>query len=212
MDIQSFRDWSHIDVHRSSEGLRRDLRDGNVSEASHEQRTEGRHRHRRVARHRRGSGEGLSGSQLPRGGDVPLDPAAAIRRSLAVAGDIGEPETADRVVAEALARFGRIDTLVNNAGIFMAKPFTAYTADDFAAKVSTNLAGFFHITQRAAAEMLKQRSGHIVSITTSLTDHALADVPSVLASLTKGGSTRPPSRWPSSSPTRACGSMRSRPA
>jgi NAD(P)-dependent dehydrogenase (short-subunit alcohol dehydrogenase family) len=104
-----------------------------------------------------------------------------------VAGDIGEPETADRIVAEALARFGRIDTLVNNAGIFMAKPFTAYTADDFAAKVSTNLAGFFHITQRAAAEMLKQRSGHIVSITTSLTDHALADVPSVLASLTKGG-------------------------
>jgi NAD(P)-dependent dehydrogenase (short-subunit alcohol dehydrogenase family) len=104
-----------------------------------------------------------------------------------VAGDIGDPETADRIVAEALARFGRIDTLVNNAGIFMAKPFTAYTTDDFAAKVSTNLAGFFHITQRAAAEMLKQRSGHIVSITTSLTDHALADVPSVLASLTKGG-------------------------
>jgi NAD(P)-dependent dehydrogenase (short-subunit alcohol dehydrogenase family) len=104
-----------------------------------------------------------------------------------VAGDIGDPETADRIVAEALARFGRIDTLVNNAGIFMAKPFTAYTADDFAAKISTNLAGFFHITQRAADEMLKQRSGHIVSITTSLTDHALADVPSVLASLTKGG-------------------------
>ena len=104
-----------------------------------------------------------------------------------VAGDIGDPDTADRAVAEALARFGRIDTLVNNAGIFMAKPFTAYTADDFAAKVSTNLAGFFHITQRVATEMLKQRSGHIVSITTSLTDHALADVPSVLASLTKGG-------------------------
>jgi NAD(P)-dependent dehydrogenase (short-subunit alcohol dehydrogenase family) len=104
-----------------------------------------------------------------------------------VAGDIGDPATADRIVAEALARFGRIDTLVNNAGIFMAKPFTAYTAEDFAAKVSTNLAGFFHITQRAADEMLKQRSGHIVSITTSLTDHALAEVPSVLASLTKGG-------------------------
>ena len=105
----------------------------------------------------------------------------------AVAGDIGDPATAELIVSEALARFGRIDTLVNNAGIFMAKPFTAYTADDFAAKISTNLAGFFHITQRAAAEMLKQRSGHIVSITTSLTDHALADVPSVLASLTKGG-------------------------
>jgi NAD(P)-dependent dehydrogenase (short-subunit alcohol dehydrogenase family) len=106
---------------------------------------------------------------------------------VSVAGDIGEPATAELIVSEALARFGRIDTLVNNAGIFMAKPFTAYTADDFAAKVSTNLAGFFHITQRAVAEMLKQRSGHIVSITTSLTDHALSDVPSVLASLTKGG-------------------------
>jgi len=106
---------------------------------------------------------------------------------LAVAGDIGDPATADRVVAEALARFGRIDTLVNNAGIFQAKPFTAYTADDFAAKVSTNLAGFFHITQRVAAELLKQGSGHIVSITTSLTDHALADVPAALANLTKGG-------------------------
>jgi NAD(P)-dependent dehydrogenase (short-subunit alcohol dehydrogenase family) len=106
---------------------------------------------------------------------------------LAVAGDIGDPATADRIVAEALARFGRIDTLVNNAGIFQAKPFTAYTTDDFAAKVSTNLAGFFHITQRAAAQMLKQGSGHIVSITTSLTDHALADVPAALANLTKGG-------------------------
>jgi NAD(P)-dependent dehydrogenase (short-subunit alcohol dehydrogenase family) len=106
---------------------------------------------------------------------------------LAVAGDIGDPATAERVVAEALARFGRIDTLVNNAGIFMAKPFTEYTAEDFAAKVSTNLAGFFHITQRVAVEMLKQGSGHIVSITTSLTDHAIAEVPTALANLTKGG-------------------------
>ncbi len=106
---------------------------------------------------------------------------------LAVAGDIGDPATADRVVAEAIARFGRIDTLVNNAGIFTAKPFTAFTAEDFEANLSTNLVGFFHITQRAAAEMLKQGSGHVVSITTSLTDHANANVPSVLASLTKGG-------------------------
>jgi NAD(P)-dependent dehydrogenase (short-subunit alcohol dehydrogenase family) len=106
---------------------------------------------------------------------------------LAVAGDIGDPATAERVISEALARFGRVDTLVNNAGIFMAKPFTAYTEEDFQTKIATNLAGFFHITQRAAAEMLKQGSGHIVSITTTLTDHALADVPSALASLTKGG-------------------------
>jgi NAD(P)-dependent dehydrogenase (short-subunit alcohol dehydrogenase family) len=106
---------------------------------------------------------------------------------LAVAGDIGDPATAERVVAEAVARFGRVDTLVNNAGIFMAKPFTTYTAEDFGANISTNLAGFFHITQRAAAEMIKQGAGHVVSITTSLTDHAISDVPSVLASLTKGG-------------------------
>ncbi|MBB5050212.1 NAD(P)-dependent dehydrogenase (short-subunit alcohol dehydrogenase family) [Afipia massiliensis] len=106
---------------------------------------------------------------------------------LAVAGDIGEPETADRIVKEALSRFGRIDTLVNNAGIFIAKPFAEYTVEDFTSKIATNVAGFFHITQRAAAEMLKQGSGHIVSITTSLTDNPTASVPTVLANLTKGG-------------------------
>jgi NAD(P)-dependent dehydrogenase (short-subunit alcohol dehydrogenase family) len=106
---------------------------------------------------------------------------------IAVAGDIGDPATAERVVKEALSRFGRIDTLVNNAGIFISKPFTDYTIDDFRSKIWTNLAGFFHITQRAAGEMLKQGSGHIVNITTSLTDHAVAGVPTVLANLTKGG-------------------------
>ncbi len=106
---------------------------------------------------------------------------------LTVAGDIADPATARRVISEALARFGRIDTLVNNAGIFVAKPFTAYTAEDYAAVTSVNLAGFFHITQLAIAEMEKQSSGHIVSITTSLVDHAIDGVPSVLASLTKGG-------------------------
>jgi len=106
---------------------------------------------------------------------------------LAVPGDIADPATAERIVREAQARFGRVDTLVNNAGIFIAKPFTDYTAEDFQTKIATNLAGFFHITQQAAAAMLKQGSGHIVSITTSLTDHAVADVPTVLANLTKGG-------------------------
>ena len=106
---------------------------------------------------------------------------------VAVAGDIGDPATAERVVKETVARFGRVDTLVNNAGIFISKPFTDYTIDDFRAKVWTNVAGFFHITQRAAAEMLKQGSGHIVNITTSLTDQAVAGVPAALANLTKGG-------------------------
>jgi len=106
---------------------------------------------------------------------------------LAVPGDIADPDTARRVVAQAIEAFGRVDTLVNNAGIFIAKPFTAYTAEDFATKVGVNLAGFFQITQLAVAQMEKQGGGHVVSITTSLVDHAIDGVPSVLASLTKGG-------------------------
>ena len=106
---------------------------------------------------------------------------------LAVAGDIADPKTAERVIAEAVARFGRIDTLVNNAGIFIAKPFTQYTMEDFAAILGVNLNGFFRITQLAIAEMEKQGSGHVVQVSTSLVDHANSNVPSVLASLTKGG-------------------------
>ena len=106
---------------------------------------------------------------------------------LAVAGDIADPTTAERIVAQALARFGRIDSLVNNAGIFVAKPFTNYTDEDYASVIAINLGSFFQVTRRVAAEMLKQGSGHIVQITTSLVDHANSSVPSVLASLTKGG-------------------------
>src|SRR5260370_36302842 len=98
---------------------------------------------------------------------------------LTVAGDIGDPETARRVISEALARFGRIDTLVNNAGVFIAKPFTSYTAEDYATITSVNLNGFFYITQLAIAEMEKQSSGHVVSISTTLVDHAVDGVPSV---------------------------------
>ena len=106
---------------------------------------------------------------------------------LAVSGDIADRTTAERAISEGMARFGRIDTLVNNAGIFIAKPFTEYTEADCAAILGVNLTGFFHITQRAIAEMVKQGSGHVVQITTSLVDHANSAVPSVLASLTKGG-------------------------
>jgi NAD(P)-dependent dehydrogenase (short-subunit alcohol dehydrogenase family) len=106
---------------------------------------------------------------------------------LTVAGDIADPETARRVVREAVARFGRVDTLVNNAGVFLAKPFTGYTAEDYATVTSINLNGFFYITQLAIAEMEKNSSGHVVTVTTTLTDHAIDGVPSVLASLTKGG-------------------------
>ncbi|KVA30612.1 3-oxoacyl-ACP reductase [Burkholderia cepacia] len=106
---------------------------------------------------------------------------------VAVPGDIADPSTARRVIDTAVARFGRIDTLVNNAGIFVAKPFTQYTADDYVAVKGTNLDGFFHITQLAIAEMEKHKSGHVVTITTTLVDHAIDGVPSVLASLSKGG-------------------------
>ena len=106
---------------------------------------------------------------------------------LAVAGDIGDRAVAERVVSQGIARFGRIDSLVNNAGVFIAKPFTQYTAEDYAAILNTNIAGFFHITQLAIADMEKRNSGHVVSITTSLVDSANSNVPSVLASLSKGG-------------------------
>lgn len=106
---------------------------------------------------------------------------------LAIPGDIADRKTAERAISGGLDRFGRIDTLINNAGVFIAKPFTQYTEADYASVLSVNLAGFFHITQLAIAAMEKQGSGHVVQITTSLIDHAIAGVPSVLASLTKGG-------------------------
>jgi NAD(P)-dependent dehydrogenase (short-subunit alcohol dehydrogenase family) len=105
---------------------------------------------------------------------------------VAVPGDVADPKTADLVFEEALSRFGHVDTLVNNAGVFMAKPFTAYSKDDYAVYMATNVTGFFHMTQRAVEAMSKQGSGHIVTITTSLVDQPMTSVPSVLASLTKG--------------------------
>jgi NAD(P)-dependent dehydrogenase (short-subunit alcohol dehydrogenase family) len=106
---------------------------------------------------------------------------------LAIAGDIADRKTAERAISEGIARFNRIDTLVNNAGVFIAKPFTQYTENDYQTILRVNLDGFYHITQLAIAEMEKHSSGHVVKITTSLVDHANSRVPSVLASLTKGG-------------------------
>ncbi|MGY0062324.1 SDR family NAD(P)-dependent oxidoreductase [Streptomyces sp. LZ34] len=106
---------------------------------------------------------------------------------LTVQGDIADPATAERVITAGIERFGRIDTLINNAGIFIAKPFTNYTPDDFRAVTGINLTGFFSITQLAIPHMLTQGGGHIVNITTTLAEHADSNVPSVLASLTKGG-------------------------
>jgi NAD(P)-dependent dehydrogenase (short-subunit alcohol dehydrogenase family) len=106
---------------------------------------------------------------------------------LAVQGDIAEADTARRVVERALDRFGRIDSLINNAGIYIEKPFTDYTPDDYAAIIAVNLTGFFHITQRAIRQMVTQGGGHVVNISTSLVDNADRKRPSALASLTKGG-------------------------
>ena len=106
---------------------------------------------------------------------------------VAVQGDIADPATAKRVITAAVERFGRIDTLVNNAGIFVAKPFTDYTEGEFAVTSGVNLAGFFRTTQLVIPHMLTQGGGHIVNITSSLVDNANSNIPSVLASLTKGG-------------------------
>ncbi len=107
--------------------------------------------------------------------------------TLTVDGDITSAKTADRIVGLAIERFGRIDTLINNAGVFIAKPFTKYSEADFATMVGVNLAGFFHLTQRAAARMLLAGSGHIVNITATIAAQPTTSLAAALAALTKGG-------------------------
>lgn len=107
---------------------------------------------------------------------------------LTVPGDVAQPGVGGRIVGAALERFGRVDTVVNNAGIFVPKPFTEYTDADYEAVTGVNLRGFFEISRAAIAVMLDGgRGGHVVNISTSLVDHPNSAVPSVLASLTKGG-------------------------
>ena len=106
---------------------------------------------------------------------------------IAVRGDIGERAIANGVVKTAIEHFGRIDTLVNNAGIFVGKPFAAFTSDDYRNVLHVNLDGFFHITQLAIPQMLTQKRGHIVQITTAMVDQPIAGVGASLAALTKGG-------------------------
>ena len=106
---------------------------------------------------------------------------------LAVGGDIAVPETSHRIVDAAMERFGRIDTLVNNAGIFTSKLFVDYTETDFAAMTAVHLAGFFHLTRQAVPQMLRAGSGHVVNVTTTLAEQPMAAVPAALVALTKGG-------------------------
>jgi NAD(P)-dependent dehydrogenase (short-subunit alcohol dehydrogenase family) len=106
---------------------------------------------------------------------------------VAVEGDIADPDTARRVVDMALERFGRIDTLINNAGLYIGKPFTDYTLEDFNTLVAVNLAGFFHITTRTIKHMLDRRRGHVVNVSTTLVEQADSSRPAALPVLTKGG-------------------------
>jgi len=140
-----------------------------------------------------GIGAGLVRGFLDRGDRVVAnsrsiqpDPASGV---LAVAGDIADPAVAEQVIATAVEAFGRVDTLVNNAGIFVAKSFTEYTEADFAKVMGVNMAGFFYVSQCAVRQMLQQegRGGHIVNLTTSLVRQPMKAVPSAMASLTKGG-------------------------
>ena len=106
---------------------------------------------------------------------------------VAIEGDVAQADTARDAVDKALDRFGRIDTLVNNAGIYIGKAFTEYTLDDYRAITTVNLAGFFNMTRRVIPTMMAQGSGHIVNVSTSLVDHADSKRPAALAALTKGG-------------------------
>jgi NAD(P)-dependent dehydrogenase (short-subunit alcohol dehydrogenase family) len=112
---------------------------------------------------------------------------AASSNLVLVAGDIGKKETAGRVVDAAMENFGRIDLLLTNAGIFSTKPFTEFTTEDFNDLVSTNLLGFVYIAQLAVAQMLKQESGAVVSITAALADQPIAGVNAAVPMITKGG-------------------------
>jgi NAD(P)-dependent dehydrogenase (short-subunit alcohol dehydrogenase family) len=138
-----------------------------------------------------GIGAGLVAGYRERGWSV-VASARTIKQSedpalLTVAGDIAEPGTADRIIGAALERFGRVDTLVNNAGVYISKPFTDYTAADYATVTGVNLTGFFWLTQRAIAEMATRYGGHVVNISATLAEVADSGTPAVLTALTKGG-------------------------
>ncbi|WP_413708535.1 SDR family NAD(P)-dependent oxidoreductase [Rhizobium sp. Rhizsp82] len=138
-----------------------------------------------------GLGEGIVNGYRSRGYAV-IASSRSIKPSsdpdlVTVAGDIGDPETGKKLVATALEKFGRIDTLVNNAGIFIGKAFTDYTEEDYRLKLRTNLDGFFFTTQQVIPVILKQGSGHVVQITASTAEFASSRSPAFIAMLTKGG-------------------------
>jgi NAD(P)-dependent dehydrogenase (short-subunit alcohol dehydrogenase family) len=138
-----------------------------------------------------GIGAGLVAGYRQRGWAVVAN-ALTIKPStepdlLTVTGDIADPATADLIADAALERFGRIDTLVNNAGVFVSKPFTHYTAEDYALVTGVNLTGFFWLTRRVMAEMVRRYGGHVVNVSATLAEVANSRTPAALAALTKGG-------------------------
>src|SRR5260370_2182136 len=104
-----------------------------------------------------------------------------------VDGDIGDPKTAARIVDTAVSRFGRVDVLINNAGIFIPKPFTEYTTEDLNALVSTTLSGFLYVSQLSLKQMLRQKTGRIVNISTTFVDQPVAGASAAGQIMTKGG-------------------------
>jgi NAD(P)-dependent dehydrogenase (short-subunit alcohol dehydrogenase family) len=138
-----------------------------------------------------GIGAGLTKAYRERGYAV-IATARSIESSedsgiVAVEGNIADPDTAQRIVDAAIERFGRIDTLINNAGIYIGKPFTDYTLADFNALLAVNLAGFFHMTTRTIKHMLDQGRGHVLNVSTTLVEQADSSRPAALPVLTKGG-------------------------
>jgi len=142
-----------------------------------------------------GIGAGLVEAFLQRGYNVVANsrnitkssPFPAAPNLALVGGDIGDPKTAASIVETAVSRFGRIDVLVNNAGIFIPKPFTEYTTEEFNSLVSITLAGFLYVTQLSVKQMLRQKSGSIVNISTSLVDQPIAGVSAAVQVMVKGG-------------------------
>ena len=118
---------------------------------------------------------------------IKTNPFPASPNLALVGGDIGDPKTAAKIVETAVSRFGRIDVLINNAGIFIPKPFTEYTTEDFNALVSTTLAGFLYVSQLSVKQMLRQKSGSIVNISTTLVDQPVAGVGAAVQIMIKGG-------------------------
>jgi len=141
-----------------------------------------------------GIGAGLVEAFLKRGYNVvansrnitKTNPFAAVENLALVDGDIGHPSTALAIVDTALSRFGRIDVLINNAGVFIPKPFTEYTTQDFNTLVSTTLAGFLYVSQLAVKQMSRQKSGSIINVSTTLVDQPIAGVGAAVQIMLKG--------------------------